>query len=168
MRSTDQRSLFIAILLIGTGVVFLAMALIPGFSLGALWPIIFFFIAAGFYLPSIIWTSASRELAALYIPGSVMLVLGLIFIYNTLFNDWAVWAYAWLLIPAGVGGGLAVASRMGEWGQAAFKTGIWMMLAGIVLFSFFAILFGSMLLKTIGPVLMIGGGILILLRGRSK
>jgi hypothetical protein len=168
MNSTDRGTTVVALVLIGLGVLFLAFNLIPGFDIGRTWPLIFFVIAAGFYLPAITWPSARQGLAALFIPGSIMLVLGLIFLYNTLTDDWASWAYAWTLIPAGVGLGLALASRYGQWERGVMWVGIWMIAGSVAVFGFFGTLFGGPQLKLIGPIVLIAGGALLLLRSFTR
>ncbi|HLF29096.1 MAG TPA: hypothetical protein VJG32_22440 [Anaerolineae bacterium] len=164
MNSHDRSSIIVAVILILLGVLFLAYNLIPGLNIGRTWPAIFFLIAAGFYLPPFIWPSARQGLAALFIPGSIMIVLGLIFTYNTVTDDWASWAYAWTLIPAGVGLGLALAARFGAWGRSTLWTGIWMIVVSTIVFGFFGTLFGGAALKSLGPILLIAGGVLLLLR----
>jgi len=164
MQIRDRSGFFLAIVLIGLGVLFLAASIIPGFSIGITWPVIFLFIAAGFYLPPLIWPSVRRELAALFIPGSVMLSLGLIFLYNTATSDWRVWAYAWLLIPAGVGLGLILSSWVGDWSRAATWVGIWLLAVDVALFSLFAALFSKGFLSIVGAVLMVICGFVLLLR----
>jgi len=168
MNSTDRNSSVVAAVLIGLGVLFLAFNNIPGLDIGRTWPIIFFLIAGGFYLPAIVWPDQRKGLAALFIPGSIMLTLGLIFFYNTLTDDWASWAYAWTLIPGGVGLGLSLAARFGEWGQGTLWTGVWMMIGSVLVFGFFGTLFGGTILRSAGPILMIVGGVLLLLRSLAR
>lgn len=164
MTTTRQGSTIVAVVLIGLGVLFLAFNIIPGLDIGKTWPIIFFLIAGGFYLPALVWSDQRQALAALFIPGSIMLTLGAVFFYNTLSDDWGSWAYLWTLIPGGVGLGLALASRIGRWGEGTQWAGVWMMIGSLMAFGFFGMLFGSSLLRIVGPVLMIIGGLLLLLR----
>ncbi len=164
MNTADRRSTVTAIILIGLGVMFLAFNTIPGLGLDRTWPVIFFVVAAGFYLPPIVWSSERRGLAGLFIPGSVLLTLGLIFFYNTLTADWESWAYAWTLIPGGVGLGLALAARTGGWGHGTMWVGIWLIAGSVTVFAFFGALFGGPALRSLGPILLIAGGGLLLLR----
>jgi len=163
MNTTDRAPSIVASILIGLGVLFLVFNL-TGLSFGETWPIIFFLLAAGFYLPAILWPDNRRELAGLFIPGSVLLTLGLIFFYNTFTHDWASWAYAWILIPGGVGLGLALAALVGRWGSGTLWIGVWMMIGSLIVFGFFGTLFGGTWLRSIGPALLIAGGILLLVR----
>jgi hypothetical protein len=169
MDRTNRATVVMGAFLIGIGVIFLLLNLVPGIQLGKTWPIIFFILAACFFLPAMLWQNARRGLAGLFIPGSIMLVLGLIFVYDVLTDDWASWAYAWLLITGGVGLGLTLGATVGEWGHGANQTGIWMMAVSAGLFAFFATIFGrNDVIKTVGPALIILAGVLILLRSNKK
>jgi hypothetical protein len=94
-----------------------------------------------------------------------MLALALLFTYNVLTQDWASWGYAWTLIVAGVGGGMALAGRTGRWGSVSTWVGIWMLLGSLVIFALFASIFGLPLLKLAGPALLIIAGLVLIMRG---
>lgn len=164
----DRGSLYIALLLITMGALFLAFQLVPGLTVGAAWPVIFLFIAGGFFLPAVLWPAQRSGLAGLYIPGAIMLTLGVIFLYNVITRDWASWAYAWLLIPGGVGLGLWMASAVGRWGPAVASVGVVMLLICVALFSIFGALFGGPILKAAGPIVIIGAGLFLLLRSLRR
>jgi hypothetical protein len=168
MDPTRKGSIAFGILLIAFGFIFLLFAVIPGLSIGQAWPVIIYLVAAAFYLPYFIWPEGRKGLAALFIPGSIFLSLGLIFTYNVLTQDWVSWAYAWLLIVAGVGLGLALASHFGDWGRHVIWVGIWMLAISTGVFAFFAALFGGPVLKVFGAVLIMGVGVLLLLRALRK
>jgi hypothetical protein len=148
-------SIIFGVVLIVIGVIFLVFAMVPGLSLSLSWPVIFYILAAAFAVPYFVWPEARTGLAALFIPGSVFLSLGLIFTYTVISNDWVAWAYAWLLLVAGVGLGLALASTLGNWGNTGLWIGIWMLGISTGLFGLFATLFGAPLLKTLGSGLVI-------------
>ncbi len=167
MKSIDRSSLAGALFLILLGVVFLVINL-TGLKIGQTWPVIFFIMAAMFFLPSMLWPQAKRGLAGLFIPGSIMLVLGLIFLYNVLTNDWVAWAYAWTLIPGSVGLGLWLGAIVGKWSGDADRVGAWMMGISVMVFALLGAIFGAASMKIIGPVLLVIGGALFLLRGFFK
>jgi len=166
MNITNKGSVILAGGLIGIGVLFLAINLLPGVQ--ATWPILFFIIAAMFFLPPFIWTDARRGLSGLMIPGAIFTVLGLIFTYNTLTGDWVSWAYAWTLIPGGVGRGLALAAQYGGWGKGTTWVGVWLGLGSVAVFSIFAALVGGPVLRAVGPALLIVLGLVFLLRSRKS
>jgi hypothetical protein len=165
MRRTNRGSTYVAILLIGMGALFLAFNLIPGFAMGRDWPVVFYILAAGFYLPPILWRDQVRSLSGLFIPASIMLALGLIFTYDVITHDWASWGYAWTLIIAGVGGGMALAGWSGHWGSLPTWVGSWMLLGSLAIFALFASIFGLPVLKLAGPALLIIAGAFLITRG---
>jgi len=165
MKGIDRGSLVGALVLIILGAVFLILNFVPNVGFGELWPVIFFVTALGFYLPAVIWPESRRGLAALYIPGSMILVMGIAFLYNTLSGDWGVWAFAWLLIPLGIGLGMTLAAWIGSWDRPVGEVGIWIMVLNAVGFGLFGTLFGEPLIKAVGAGVVLGGGILMLLRG---
>jgi hypothetical protein len=165
MKGLDRGSLVGALALIILGAVFLILNFIPDVGFEELWPVIFFVTALGFYLPAVIWPESRRGLAALYIPGSLMLVLGIAFLYNTLSGDWGVWAFAWLLIPLGIGLGMTLAAWIGAWAPPVGEVGIWIMVLNAVGFSLFGTLFGEPIIKAFAAGLVLVGGVLMLLRG---
>jgi len=160
----------VAILLIGMGVLFLAMNMfVSGYYVARGWPAIFYILAAGFYLPPLLWRDQIRRLSGLFIPASVMLALGLIFTYDVLTLDWASWGYAWTLIVAGIGGGMALAGWSGRWGSVPTWVGNWMLLGSLAIFALFSSIFGLSPLKLAGPALLIIAGIFLIGRGfRTK
>lgn len=164
----NRGSLYIAILLIGAGILLLAFNLAPRMSLGSAWPAVFYLLAAAFFLPPMLWKERRSGLSGLIIPGSILLALGVIFSYNVGTRDWNSWAFAWLLIVAGVGLGIALASAYGKWSSATTWVGIWMLLGSLALFAIFAAIFGSPTLKIASPILLLLGGIILLLRGVKK
>jgi peptidoglycan/LPS O-acetylase OafA/YrhL len=168
MGSQNRGQIYAAILLIGLGVFFLASNFISGYFLQRAWPGIFYAIAAAFYLPSFLWGPERRRLAGLLIPGSIMLSLGLIFTYNVLTGDWLSWAYGWSLIVAGVGLGLALGGRVGEWGRPPTWVGIWMLVSSVAVFSVFGALFGGPWLKSYAPMLLVVCGLALILAGFKK
>jgi hypothetical protein len=168
MDTTRRGSIVVGIILIALGVLFLLFSLLPGMYVEVVWPVIFYIIAAAFIAPAFLWPQNRRGLAALFIPGMVFLSLGLIFTYTVATNDWVAWAYAWLLLISGVGLGMLLAASYGGWDRNAFWAGIWMLAISAGLFGLFATLFGTVLLKTIGAILIIVIGGVLLLRAARR
>jgi len=168
MNESKKGTLATGIILVVLGAAFIAINLIPRMTANKTWPFIFIVIGIGFLLPALIWENARSGLAGLYIPGMIFLVLGGIFLFNTLSGNWQVWAYAWILIPAGVGLGLYSGALIGKWHDDVRKTGIWMTVISFTVFAFFAALFGNLLVKAIGAGVLILLGIYIVLRTLLK
>lgn len=163
MKSIDRSTLAGALFLILLGVVFLVFNFVD-LKIAQTWPMIFLILAAFFFIPALIWPDARRGLAGLYIPGSILLVLGIIFFYNTLTNDWVSWAYAWTLIPGSVGLGLMLGSWIGKWSDGGAKVGAWMLGISLLVFALFGAIFGTIVLRIAGPVMLLLGGIYFMAR----
>lgn len=164
MNESKNGTLATGIILVVLGATFIILNLIPGMAEGKTWPFIFIVAGIGFLLPALIWPKAREGLAGLYIPGMILITLGGIFLFNVLSGLWAIWAYAWILIVAGVGLGLYSGALMGKWHNDVRKTGLWMMLISASLFAFFAALFGATLVKAIGAGFLILMGLIIVIR----
>jgi len=168
MSNTNRGSVLIGTLLILLGLLLTVFIFIPGLSISRTWPLVFFILAAGFILPPFIWPSAKHGLSGLLIPGAILAGLGLIFLYCSLTDDWAVWAYAWLLIPTSVGVGLALAAIVGGWNQVVLWVGIWILAISAGFFGLFATLFGSQLIQAAGAGLVILVGLALVIRSFKK
>lgn len=165
---TNRGSLIAGIGLIVLGALFIAFNLIPKITIRETWPIVFFVIAFAFCLPALAWPESKRGLAALFIPGAIFFVLGAIFLFNTLSHNWAVWAFAWILVPASVGLGLMLAGKIGQWNNNVGLVGTWMALISVVIFAVFAALFGAMVVKFIGAGVLLALGLVLLIRSIVK
>jgi hypothetical protein len=161
--SNTQTSIVIGGVLILLGVIFLAFNVIH-IDFGQIWPIIFFIIGAGFYLPVLLMPRDRQNLAGLLVPGTILFGLGTIFFYNTFTNNWGSWAYIWTLIPASVGLGLLIAARVGHWGDDTMKVGFWMFVISTGVCLILASFFSGGNVGAIGAILLIGLGVVLLIQ----
>ncbi len=93
-------------LLIALGVVFFA-AQVLGFDVGRYgWPLIIVGAGGLMFLIGLTGFDPSR---GLLIPGTIVMTVGGILLYQNTFRHWESWAYMWALIPASIG--LATALR---------------------------------------------------------
>ena len=168
MSGSNRGSMVTGIVLIGLGALFVALNLIPGVSASKTWPLIFIVAAIGFFLPAFVWSNSRHGLAGLFIPGSILLVLGAIFLFNTLTGIWGIWAYAWILIPASVGLGLLSGAWVGKWDRNVWQVGVWMLIISLTVFALLASLFGNIVIKAIGAGLLVATGIVLLVRSFLK
>jgi len=162
MNSDRRGSLIIAVTLIVLGVAFL-MLNFAGISIGRAWPVLILLASLAFYIPPLLYPGMRTGLAALFIPGSIIAAVGAILLYDTMTGDWASWAYTWLLIPAGVGLGMLLASIYGHWGSVVMWVGAGLLIGNVVIFGLVVIAFGSAILKLAAAVLviLIGAGMLL-------
>ncbi len=165
--STSRGSIIAGSILVLLGAVFLAFNVLR-IDFGKVWPIIFFIIAAGFYLPVLLMPNERKNLSGLLIPGTILAGLGVIFFYNTLTDDWSSWAYIWTLIPAAVGLGLLLAARVGQWGGDTMKVGFWMFVISTAVCLILAAFFGGGNAGAIGAVLLIGLGVYLLIQSMRR
>ncbi len=113
--------------------------------------------------------------AALFIPGSVLTTLGLLFFVQIATDHFESWAYAWALIWGAVGIGLFLqgwrtdSSRLTGQGWRLMGIAAAAFLIGFVFFEgfIFGDLLGSWFFRVGLPVVFIGAGAFLLLRSGS-
>jgi hypothetical protein len=161
----DQKrgSVVVGGILIIIGAIFLFVNVFR-IDFGQIWPIIFFIIGAGFYLPVLLMPRDRGNLAGLLIPGTILFGLGAIFFYNTFTHNWGSWAYIWALIPASVGLGLLFAARVGNWGGDTMKVGFWMFVISTGVCLILAAFFGGGNAGLVGAILLIVLGVFLLIQ----
>lgn len=155
-------------ILIALGLLTLAEQLVRGFNLwSTLWP--FFVVGIG-VLFFVGMFAGGKSAAGLAIPGSIMIVIGLMLFLQNLFGHWESWAYGWTVILMSVGVGITI---MGFYtGNPEQREKGWRVLKiGLVLFvlfgGFFEMVFNSFAIsKYIFPAALILLGAYLLI-GRS-
>jgi hypothetical protein len=171
-RSADGRAgVVLGIVLIALGAI-LAVDRVLGIDLASAgWPL--FVIVPGLLI--LVWgvMTTGREGAGLAVGGGITTVVGLILAVQNATGLWATWAYAWALVgPGGTGIGL-IAYGLTHRDSDQLGTGIRSLGTGIALFVGFGLFFegviglsGAPFLSTdIGPIILIGFGIVILALG---
>lgn len=104
-QSVFNWQLFLGLVLVLTGGVFLADLFLPFNLMGLFWPVLIILFGLTFIVGMLF---AGRSGSGLAIPGAVITTLGaLLFIQNT-FHLWVTWTYAWALLIAAVGLGLLI------------------------------------------------------------
>lgn len=107
----NQTARITSIVLIVAGLILLGITIFTDNGTMIYLPLIFLALGAAFILLVIIYKSDYFWAPWLYIPGCLLLTLGIIFLMNVLTGDWDAWAYAWLLIFPGAGLGTILANR---------------------------------------------------------
>jgi hypothetical protein len=135
------------------------------------WPL--FVIVPGVALLAWGVSTTGREGVGLAVGGGITTVVGLILAVQNATGLWATWAYAWALVgPGGTGIGL-IAYGLTHRDQGLVGNGLRSLGTGLALFVGFGLFFegviglsGPPFLSTdIGPYVLVGAGILILLAG---
>ena len=129
--------LFLGVVLVVTGGLFLADQLLGIQIMAYFWPLLIVLFGLTFFIGMLI---AGRTGAGLAIPGAVITTFGtLLFIQNT-FNLWGTWTYAWALLTSAVGLGMLIMNgylkREGLRRAAGVVIGI-----GLISFVVFGVLF---------------------------
>jgi hypothetical protein len=162
-------SLVIGLLLIAIGMV-LILGRFLGLRLGAyLWPL--FILVPGATLLLIGLLSKGPLGQPLVMVGSIVSAVGSLLFYQNITGHWQSWAYAWALVaPTSMGIGLLIYGAIHD-RRDLVKTGTDLATIGLALFAGFATFFelvigisGFGLGNLLWPILLIGVGVLFLLR----
>jgi len=103
-KSLINWQLFLGMLLILIGVVFLIDLLLPNYKImGFGWPIIVISVGLFFIIGMLI---AREKSVGLAIPGTLITSLGVLLLLQNTFNLWLTWTYAWTLLISALGLGL--------------------------------------------------------------
>lgn len=163
--------LLLGLILIGVGAVFLVDQLFDLDLAFFSWPLLF--ILAGLLFFAAMWIGG-LHFAFLAIPGSILVVMGLILLYQNTFDHYESWAYAWALIfPGAVGLGLLIQAAWS--GNATLRrSGRGLLVAGLLIFlvagTFFELALNisgfarTDISRIVWPTLLILGGVYLLLR----
>ena len=144
------------VFLIGLGILFLIGQFLGVSVWTYLWP--FFIIGFGLlFFAGMLAAGRDNDAGAMAILGSLFVMLGLIFLYQVIFNHWASWAYVWsLLAPTSVGIGLMIYSW---WSHRPLlrQPGLILITIGLILFvvlgGFFELIIGFVGIQTPGRIL---------------
>jgi len=160
-KSTFNWQLYVGIVLIVTGAMFLADQLLGYQIMRFFWPLLVVLFGLTFFIGMI---SSGRRGAGLAIPGSIITTIGLLLFIQNTFHLWVTWAYAWALIISATGFGILIMNiylkRTGLRRVAGLLIGL-----GLTLFVLFGLLF-EIILDIAGTNvesgLFLGGGLVLL------
>jgi DNA-binding CsgD family transcriptional regulator len=155
-------------ILVGAGVLFLALSLIPGVGMKVTLPLIFLMAGAAFILMVFFLFPKFRWAAFFFIPGCLLLAFGISFAINAITGDWNAWAYAWFLLIAGLGFGLLLSGRWLELRQEIHLIGMGMVIAGMIFFVIFGAIAGGLFIQIMAPVLLVASGFALRWLGWDK
>jgi len=149
----------IGIGLVGVGVLFLVLNFFLGEIPDIALPLVFVMLGAAFYILVSVFSRKYAWASLLYIPGSILVALGMVLLLNGITKDWSSWAYAWLLLVAGAGIGLLLAGWHKSWPQWIPLVGVNLAVGGITLFTVFGAIAGGLFIRIMAPILLVLGGL---------
>ena len=141
-----------------------------GGLLARMWPLWIVFVGLVLFGVMLI---GGKETAPMAVPAGVVTGVGTLLLFQSLFEAYWTWAYAWALIPVMVGASLVIG---GLWAgkRDQVRSGKGLMLAGVLLFAVFGAFFelvlnigglrDGMLGGIVWSVLLIGAGGVLLVR----
>ena len=146
----------------GIGVILFGANVILGWTLNIALPLVFLVLGTGFLILGSYWERRWKWATFLNIPGTLLIAFGIIFLLNVLTGDWNSWAYAWLLLVAGIGAGLILANRDNSLHPVITLTGWGMTAAGITFFVVFGAIAGGAFIQVMAPILIVLAGFLLI------
>ncbi len=150
-----------SIILVALGLITLGLNLFLPDSANVSWPLAVIMLSVVFFILTGALEAMGRWSSMLFLPGSILLSLGLVFLVNVLTADWAAWAYAWLLVAAGAGLGLLLVNRSFHWREWINLLALGLIIGGITLFVLFGALAGGRFILVTSPIVLIAGGVAI-------
>ena len=159
MHRIDRLVWIASITLIALGILSLALNLVLGWTLNLSWPFVTIMLGVVFYVLVNAFSAKWRWAGLLYLPGSLLIALGVIFLINIVTGDWNAWAYAWLLAVAGLGLGIVLANRELHWRREASLVGAGLMVGGVTLSVLFGAIAGGKFIMVMAPILLVLGGL---------
>jgi len=157
----DRGALSVGILLVATGCFFLVVQTI---GWGRVWPFLILLVGAAFWVPIFIWWDRREQIAGLAVPGTIIVMNGLILLFQSVTGRWSTWSYLWPLELIGIGAGLLALYVLGKRQRGLLRAASIVGGIGVVFFFIFATAFGR-LFRFLGPVALIMIGLLAILRG---
>ena len=157
--SASDKSRNISVGLMVAGGILLVLNIILGEKVNLSLPFVFIFLGMAVYLLTFALSRKWHWTFGLFIPGSMLISLGFIFFIFVITSDWGSWAYAWLLVVAAGGWGLALAGWYGQWRQPTLLIGTLVGVFGLILFVLFGAIAGGQVIRFMAPVILVLGGL---------
>lgn len=162
MRINHRLLIITCLIFIVLAVLSQILSLIFNWNYNISWPIVIIMLGVLFYVLVNTYFKGLSWADLLYIPGSILLSLGIIFLLNIVTGDWNSWAYAWLLVIAGAGAGVVLSNRNKRWRREVSYAGAATAIGGVTLSMLFGAIAGGLFLSIMSLVLLILGGIALL------
>ncbi len=126
------------------------------------WPLLILVLSSFFLVPALVGRQHRRVRAGMAVPGSILAVMGAVFLYSSVGDRWGDWAYLWTAGPFSIGLGLYLAGWIAD--APAFKwIGSGIAAGAIIAFLVFAEAFSGSTFRLIGAlaIIALGGALTI-------
>jgi DNA-binding CsgD family transcriptional regulator len=143
----------------GIGILLLALSIYFDGKINFALPLVFLTLGMAFTFMVFTFRRYWAWSSIFFIPGMLLLVLGIIFLLNVITNDWNSWAYAWLLILTGIGVGTALAAQSIGWRKEILQASVGVAILGTTLFAVFGVIAGGKVIQIMAPILLIFLGV---------
>ena len=172
---TRTAELLIGVLLLLLGILVLASEPIVrwldslgiGGELWRFWPVLLLLLSAFFLVPAFAGRQNRRVRAGMAVPGAVLAVMGVVFLYSSVGGRWDEWAYLWTAGPFSVGLGLYIAGWIAD-APALKWIGSGLAAAAVVAFVIFAGLVAGQTFRVVAALAMIALGVALLAGGLAE
>lgn len=152
------------LILVLLGLLFLLPQLLPGWTLPISWAWIVIGIGLLLFIIGLVTNTPALAIPACNIGG-----IGALLYWQDLTGNWESWAYVWTLIPGFVGVGIILSGLLGGKMRQSLSSGGTLVLISLIMFLVFGAAFGGLnLLGPYWPVLLIGLGVLMLIRNMLR
>jgi DNA-binding CsgD family transcriptional regulator len=148
----------VSIALVASGGILFGVALFSRSALNLALPLFILVLGAGFLWLAFWMTDCWAGAPWFYLPGCTLMTLGLILFINVATGDWNAWAYAWMLLVAGLGLGVALLGRQGGFSRLVWWIGLGIAGAGLTFFALFGMIAGGLFIQIVAPLLLAAAG----------
>ena len=172
----NRATLYAGIVLIAFGAMFLVIeiagALFSALGLaggwGQFWPLTIVLVGLAFWLALLVWWDRHSSIAGLAVPGTIVLMNGLLLLYQSVTGDWGSWAYVWSLEPIFVGLGLLMLYALGKRERGLLVASVIVSGVGIAFLLIFGSIWGGWVVQLVSALALILAGVLLLMRGGRR
>jgi len=154
VKNWGQWMRYASLALVGVGIVLFVLAVVGGPATGLALPLLIMVLGAVFILLVFVLAGVWAGAPWLYLPGCLLISLGLVLFLNVATGDWQSWAYAWMLLVAGLGLGVTLLGRHAGFARLVSLIGLGMAGAGVTFFALFGMLVGGPFIQIMAPVLL--------------
>lgn len=159
MRKTSLPVSITSIALIVVGLGLLALNIFTDGKYNIALPLVFMLLGGAFFIIVFSLRQKVAWASFLYIPATLLVAFGIIFLLNVLTGDWNAWAYDWLFLVAAIGMGMLLANREHFWHPLLNTVGWALTLTGITFFAVFGAIARGLFIQIMAPVLVVVAGV---------